>query len=74
MSLPNILDNPILIPSTYRTHHRLDSNIVSPNRSWASMVNNNNVDEIESLDKSDDDSDDESENKSDKIYYQKLIH
>lgn len=74
MSLPNILDSPILIPSTYRTHHRLDNNVASSNRNWASMVNNNNVDEIESLDKSDDDSDDESENNSDKIYYQKLIH
>ena len=74
MSLPNILDSPILMHSTYRTHHRLDSNIVSPGRNWSSVVNNN-ADETESLDKSEeDDSDNENENNSDKIYYQKLIH
>ena len=72
MSLPNILDSPILMPSNYRSQHRLDIPIISPRRNWVSTLKNSSVDEIESLEKSDE-SDNESDNDSDKIYYQKLI-
>ncbi len=74
MVLPNILDAPLVSPSTYRNHHRLDTSIISPRRTWRSIITNNNADEIESLDNTEDDSDNESESNSDKIYYQKLIH
>ena len=69
MSLPNILDSPILMPSNYRSQHRLDIPLISPRRNWVSTLKNSSIDEIESLDESEN----ESDNDSDKIYYQKLI-
>ena len=79
MSIPNLTDNPLLSSSTFRSHHRLDASILQPRRAnWASILQNNHIDEVESIEKTEEDSvveeedDDDIENSS-KIYYKKLL-
>tara|TARA_Y100000992_G_scaffold153782_1_gene102617 strand:- start:23610 stop:24269 length:660 start_codon:yes stop_codon:yes gene_type:complete len=73
MALPNLSDNPLLSTSTYRSHHRLDTSLITPRvTNWASIIQNNPVDEIESLDTTECDSDDETTEHS-KTYYKKLL-
>ena len=73
MALPNLSENPLLSTSTYRSHHRLDSSLLNTARTnWASILQNNPVDEVESLDRTEDISDDETVESS-KTYYKKLL-
>ena len=74
MALPNLSENPLLSTSTYRSHHRLDSSLLNPRRTnWASILQNAPVDEVESVDKTEDYSDDETVESS-KTYYKKLLN
>lgn len=73
MALPNLSDNPLFSTSTYRSHHRLDTSLLNPARTnWASIIQNNPVDEVESVDKTEDFSDDETVDTSN-TYYKKLL-
>ena len=78
MALPNINDTSRYFPSNYRSHHRLDSNYNTPTTfDWAGILQNNPVDEVQELDKSeietDSDSDSESETEKSKNYYKNLV-
>ena len=78
MSLPNINDIPSYTPSNYRSRHRLDNNYSIPTRfNWNAILQNNPVDEVQELDKSeiDSDSDNETDNgESSKNYYKTLLN
>ena len=74
MALPNLSENPLLSTSTYRSHHRLDTTLLHPRRTnWASIIQNNSVDEVESVDKTEDLTDDETVDTSN-TYYKKLLN
>ena len=86
MSLPNINDIPNYTPSMYRSRHRLENNYNVPIRiNWSNVIQNNPVDEVQELDKSeidseiDNDSDNDTDNLSDNSvtqnkYYKSLIN
>jgi hypothetical protein len=74
MALPNLSENPLLSTSTYRSHHRLNTTLLGSRRTnWASIIQNNSVDEVESVDKTEDLTDDETVDTSN-TYYKKLLN
>ena len=76
MPLPTINDTSRYSPPFYTSQHRLDTNYTTPTTfDWTSILQNNPVDEVQELDKSEieSDSDSESESEKSKHYYKSLV-